>query len=218
MQYFNEFDEYIEKLLLLQFEASEIINHNLTRGEIREDFIKEQIKNQFEHFCYHKGVICHKKYQSGQIDVIVTQNTARCRRLGEHSIVDIKDVEMIIEVKTCAKTSDLRKLNELAKELKELDSKYIPKIGMFCYSYEIKEKNLLRKFGYRFDEDIEAYELDKTLQRDYEYIDFVLALDKDKEWSEEDKDFFVIKDITGDFMLFKDEPVSKHFFNLFSYI
>ncbi|KNF09943.1 hypothetical protein CLPU_1c01080 [Gottschalkia purinilytica] len=218
MRYFDEFDEYIERLLLLQFEASEIINHNLTRGEIREDFLKEQVKKQFEHFHYHKGVICHNKYESDQIDVIVTQNTTRCRRLGEHSIVDIKDVEMIIEVKTCAKTSDFRKLNALAKELKELDSQYVPKVGMFCYSYEIKERNLLKKFSYRFDEDIQGYELDEKLYKEYEYIDFVLAMDKDKEKLGENKDFFIIKDITGDFMLFKDKPVSKYFFNLFSHI
>jgi len=37
MKYFDEFDEYIEKLLLVQFDASEIIKHNLTKGEVRED-------------------------------------------------------------------------------------------------------------------------------------------------------------------------------------
>lgn len=104
MKYFDEFDEYIEKLLLVQFDASEIIKHNLTKGEVREDFLKEEVNKQFAHICYHKGFIVNneKEYQSGQLDIIITGNDARTRKYGDQSMVDIRDARIVLEVKSCA--------------------------------------------------------------------------------------------------------------------
>lgn len=221
MKYFDEFDFYIEKLLILQFTASEIIKHNLTKGEVREDFVKEQVGKQFEDILYHKGFICcdDSEYQSSQLDIIVTKKDARSRNYGGHSLIEIEDAKMVIEVKSSAKTNDLRKLDALAEKLKDLKKDANIKVGLFCYSYELKEKNLLKKFGYKYDEDIDSYNFDKSINREFNNIDFVLALDKDKEYSEENKDFFIIKDTySNSFVLYKDEPVSKYFFRLFKKI
>ena len=50
-------------------------------------------------------------------------------------------------------------------------------------------------------------------------IDFLLALDRNKLYGGESKDFFLIKDIYSNrFVLKKKEPVSKDFFMLFSNI
>lgn len=221
MKYFEEFDEYIEKLLLVQFDASEIIKHNLTKGEVREDFLKVEVNKQFAHICYHKGFIVNdkKSYQSGQLDIVITKNDARIRKYGDQSMVDIHDAQIVLEVKSCATTNDLRKLDQVAKEIKSYSESKDIRIGMLCYSYSIQESNLLKKFGFRYDKEIEGYIEDSSIRNDFEYIDFVLALDGHKLESESSKDFFLIKDIISNrYVLKKKEPVSKDFFMLFSNI
>lgn len=220
MKYFNEFDEYIEKLLLVQFDASEIIKHNLTKGEVREDFLKEEVNKQFAHICYHKGFIVdnEKEYQSGQLDIIITGNDARIRKYGDHSMVDIRDARIVLEVKSCATTADLRKLNQVAREIKShSDTPQSVRIGMFCYSYAIQEPNMLKKFGFKYDKELDGYFDDISIENDFDNIDFILALNGNKADGEESKDFFLIKDIYSNrFVLKKKEPVSKDFFMLFS--
>ena len=36
---FAEFDQYSEDLLMAQYDVSDIISHELMKGEIREDFL-----------------------------------------------------------------------------------------------------------------------------------------------------------------------------------
>lgn len=221
MKYFDEFDEYIEKLLLVQFDASEIIKHNLTKGEVREDFLKEEVSKQFAHICYHKGFIVdnEKEYQSGQLDIIITGHDARARKYGEQSMVDIKDTKIVLEVKSCANTQDLRKLERVAKELKLLSDEPSLKVGMYCYLYSIKEENMLKKFGFKYDKDIKGYFEDKSLKYEFENIDFILALDNREDETDKSRAFFIIKDVFSNrYVLNKTEPVSKNFFMLFSNI
>lgn len=207
-------------MLLLQFDASEIIKHNLTKGEVREDFLKEEVNKQFAHICYHKGFIVDndKEYQSGQLDIVITGNDARIRKYGDQSMVDIRDARIVLEVKSCATTADLRKLDQVASEIKShSEAPHSIKIGMFCYSYAIQEVNMLKKFAFRYDKEIDGYVDDSGIESDFEHIDFVLALDGKREDGEESKDFFLIKDVYSNrFVLKKKEPVSKDFFMLFS--
>jgi hypothetical protein len=210
---FDKYDEYIENLLVAQYDVSDIIEHYLTKGEVREDFLKTQVKEQFQDITLHKGLICHSEnnYQSSQIDIIVTNRSARCRQLGTHSLIDLNDVKLVIEVKSCAKTSDFRDLNSLAKRIKSLIPNLQPRVGIFCYDYQIQKKNLLRKFGYKYDSEIESfYRVDSDIP-EFNNIDFVLSLDVLKS----DKDFFLVKDISGTFTLFDEKPTSKYFFNMF---
>lgn len=220
MKYFDEFDEYIEKLLLVQFDASEIIKHNLTKGEVREDFLKEEVNKQFAHICYHKGFIVDndKDYQSGQLDIIITGNDVRIRKYGDQSMVDIHDARIVLEVKGCATTADLRKLDQVASEIKShSDTPHSIKIGMFCYSYTIQEPNILKKFGFKYDKELDGYFDDISIENDFDNIDFILALDGNKADGGKSKDIFLIKDVYSNrFVLKKKEPVSKDFFMLFS--
>lgn len=220
MKYFDEFDEYIEKLLLVQFDASEKIKHNLTKGEVREDFLKEEVNKKFAHICYHKGFIVEneKEYQSGQLDIIITGNDARIRKYGDQSMVDIRDSRIVLEVKSCATTADLKKLDQVDREIKShSDTPQSIRIGMFCYSYTIQETNKLKKIGFRYDKELDGYFDDISIEKDFPNIDFVLALAGNKSDGEESKDFFLIKDIYSNrFVLKKKEPVSKDFFMLFS--
>lgn len=198
MKCFDEFDEYIEKLLLVQFEASEIIKHNLTKGEVREDFLKKEVNKQFAHICYHKAFIVDndKEYQSGQLDIIITGYDARSRKNGDQSMVDIRDSRIVLEVKSCATTADLKKLDQVAREIKShSDTPQSIRIGMFCYSFTIQEANMLKKFGFRYDKEIDGYFDDISIEKDFPNIDFVLALAGNKSDGEESKDFFSIKDI-----------------------
>ena len=59
--------------------------------------------------------------------------------------------------------------------------------------------------------DVEGYSLEPNLSIEYPHVDFVQALDI----AEQGKDFFLTKDISGEFVLFSDEPTSKHFFRMF---
>lgn len=76
---------------------------------------------------------------------------------------------------------------------------------------------MLKKFGFKYDKELDGYFGDIGIENDFENIDFILALDGNKADGEESKDFFLIKDVYSKrFVLKKKEPVSKDFFMLFS--
>lgn len=158
-----------------------------------------------------------KEYQSGQLDIIITVSDARIRKYGDQSMVDIRDARIVLEVKSCATTGDLKRLDQVAMEIKSYSNTHSIRIGVFFYSYVIQESNMLKKFGFRYDKEIDGYVDDMSIEIDFENIDFILALDGNNEYGEESKDFFLIKDIYSNrFVLKKKEPVSKDFFVLFS--
>lgn len=55
----NEIDSYLQNLLALQFKASSGISHNLTKGELREKFVKIPIGCDIFNFSFQK-VIPHR--------------------------------------------------------------------------------------------------------------------------------------------------------------
>lgn len=216
MDYKGKYDEYLEKLLLLQYEASNIFSHRLTKGEVREDFIKQIIRSQYESARLYKGAIFSGDYQSSQIDIIsVSQSlNPRIRSLGNDSLIDIKDAKLIVEIKSVAKTSELNELNKLAEEIKALDDYQDTKIGMFMYDYKIKKENMLKKFGYKYDTEIDSFIDDGSIT--FPNIDFVASLDPNSDSSGSSKSFFLIKDAnTSRYILFLVPPISKHFIELF---
>lgn len=207
-----KYDEYLEALLAAQYGVSDILEHRLSIGEAREEFLREHIQKQFTGLMVSKGAVVYHSYQSPQQDIIITRFDARRRDIGGQLVANLEDVKFLIEVKSCAKTSELKSLNELAEEIKGLHPSHQPKVGLFCYNYQIQKKNLLRNFGYVYDVDLDGYLFKKSLAPKYPHIDFVQALDV----TEEGKDFFIIKDIiSGGFILLSDEPTSKHFFRMF---
>jgi len=216
MNYNEKYDEYLEKLLLLQFDASQIFEHNATKGSVREGFIKQIINSLFANIKLYRGFVVCDEFQSSQLDIIAVSSNSnpKIRPLGSDILIDIEDVKIIVEVKSKAKTSELLALNLLAENLKRLDGYIDTKIGMFMYDYEIKKKTMLKKFGFRYDSDLDSY-LDE-LEVEYKNIDFIISLDPSTNSNALDKSFFLIRDITTNrFVLYKKPPMSKYFFDLF---
>ena len=211
----NKYDEYIEKLLLAQYDVSEIIEHMLTRGEIREDFIKDQIIKQFPHVRCCKGVITSNTGvdQSGQLDIIIPKEGARERCLGTQTLFSCEDVSLVLEVKSSATGTHFKELNEEAEKIKTFESGSYPKFGLICYKYNLTKKNLLKRFGYKYDNEIMSFGYNGQLPTEYPNIDFVLALQNEDE-NGDAKCFFITKDLTGEYNLNLSEPVSKNFFKL----
>lgn len=211
----NKYDEYIEELLLAQYNVSEIIEHMLTRGEIREDFIKDQIIKQFPHVRCCKGVITSSigDEQSGQLDIIIPKEGARERCLGAQTLFSCEDVSMVLEVKSSATGTHFKELNDEAGKIKAFESASYPRFGLICYKYNMTKKNLLKRFGYAYDSEIMSFEYSHQLRHEYPNIDFVLTLEKDEE-NGYSKCFFMTKDVAGEYNLSLSEPVSKYFFKL----
>jgi len=212
----DKFDEYLEKLLLLQYEASNIFNHKPTKGDVREEFIKHGICSQYDNARLYKGAIVSNGYQSSQIDIIaVSKNSSpRTRSLGNNTLIDVKDAKLIVEIKSIAKTSELCNLNNLAKEIKKQDEYIDAKVGMFMYEYQIKKENMLKKFGYKYDAEIDSYIDEAPIE--FQNIDFLVSIDSKSSLRGSGKGFFLIKDSsTNRFILFLAPPTSKHFIDLF---
>lgn len=53
----DEIELYQEKVLQMQYHISECITHALTKGEIREDFIKKVIKENIQNVITLKGIV-----------------------------------------------------------------------------------------------------------------------------------------------------------------
>lgn len=213
--YVGQFQVYIEELLRVQFEASDMFEHNPTKGSIREEFLKNEISKQYKMIDCRTGAIVNGNYQSSQIDIIVTKLNARDMPMGGQSLVDVSDAKLAIEVKSCAEKKHLDELQETAAKLKSQGGNSGLKVGLFCYSYDVQEKTMLKRFGYKFDKELDQYNYHKSLDKDYRDIDFVICISKDED--RPDSDFYIAKDkIEDSFMLFKKEPVSQYFFREFS--
>ena len=74
MEIVDELNFYDEKMLRLQYEISECFSHQLTKGEIREEFIKEYIKNKTGNDKILKGAIYKGVKESTQLDMIICNN------------------------------------------------------------------------------------------------------------------------------------------------
>lgn len=216
--YFEKFDEYIERLLQVQYVASDIIKHNLTKGEVREEFLKDEVKKQFHHVCYHKGfIVSDSGFQSGQLDVIVTLVGARKRPFGSHTMVNIEDAKMVLEVKSCATKKDVEELEEKAKSIKEQKHGENVQVGLFCYTYDVKKRTFLSRFGYNYDKELDEFNFNTQHENQFRNIDFIISIDDDKDLGK--GSFFLTKDvIENNFILNLDEPVSKYFFRKFETI
>ncbi len=53
----SEYNSYREELLQAQYKVSDSVCHNLSKGEIREDFLIEMIGGDFPNFRISSGVL-----------------------------------------------------------------------------------------------------------------------------------------------------------------
>ena len=55
---FDEFDQYSENMLMAQYDVSDIISHELMKGEVREDFLISTLESCSEPKpCLVKGTV-----------------------------------------------------------------------------------------------------------------------------------------------------------------
>jgi len=72
MRIFDEFDHYSENMLMGQYEISEIISHELMKGEVREDFLISTLESCSEPKpILVKGTIADDNADAGQLDIVL---------------------------------------------------------------------------------------------------------------------------------------------------
>ncbi|TCL76424.1 hypothetical protein EDC14_1002183 [Hydrogenispora ethanolica] len=213
MNYFDTYDLYYENLLLLQYDASELFQHMLTKGEIREEFIIDVLQKQYTNVRFARGVITDGNIQSGQNDIIILKKGARIRTISNGNTIcaEPKDCHAVIEVKSNATGTDIRRFEQKVEELKSIDKNNSLICGMFCYKVSLKKTNLLKMFGYRFDKDLDSYI--NGMNREIHHLDFFLNIQKEDLECIEDQVYF-LKDNLGGYQLQYDYPMIKNFFAL----
>lgn len=221
-----EKDRYYEKLLALQYEASSFISHQLTKGEMRENFISRILVDEFSHLkdCLKRGLIQQNPSEHRQHDLVWLEPGAR----GGMSMFDINDCKMVIEVKSTLQHSEIEGFNDLAHHYKRCCNAHNkPKTGLFCYSTSASKETVLGGFGYQFvpdddgnydaNEDEPIYCSENDLFR---AIDFIYCLNVDDEFV---NPYFIISNMmVGDDMsrarsLFHKGTVITYLFHEFRY-
>lgn len=80
--------------------------------------------------------------------------------------------------------------------------------GIICYKIKCLEKNLLKKFGYCYDDEMQCYQKKEKFLSEFNNVDYIISFDPEKE-------FILSKDILGDFTLNKKIPIIKEFLRIF---
>ena len=203
----EEIYRYKEKVLQIQFELSEEISHAPTKGEIREDFIKKTIKNSIDRIRTLKGIITMDEYQSPQTDLIVPLKNAIINQMESNCFINVNDVKFVFEIKSRLTITHIKKINNTLKTLKHINKNI--KGGIICYKINCLEKNVLKNFGYIYDEEIDGYQKDEDFISKYNDIDYIISFDPEKE-------FILSRDILGDFVLNNKKPILKDFLMIFN--
>lgn len=208
------FAQYYEDLLRAQYKVSQIVQQKLPRGTIREDFLRDLVLKRKESLRSKKGMIAKNSAQSGECDLIFYDFLATINPVGDQIIIEPRHCKLALEIKSNATGSDLKKTNNNFKKIKEIDPENKPFCGLFCYNSAIEKKTVLRRFGWIFDEELESWEEDLSLEIKYLHIDFIVCiacLEENEECTVHQ--FFLIKDkISQRFVLKQEYPIIKNFF------
>jgi len=208
------FAQYYEDLLRSQYQVSEFVQQKLPRGTIREDFLKDLVLKRKESIRGKKGIVSFDGTQSGECDLIFHDISATITPLGEQILIEPKHCKLILEVKSNATGNDIKKTNDNFETIKTIDTDHNPVCGLFCYNTSISKGAILSRFGWHFDNELEAWVETPGYDLEYPNIDFIIciaSLEEDEECIE--KQFFLIKDETsGRFVLRQDYPIIKNFF------
>lgn len=203
----EEIDTYLEKLLCLQYEASDFIKHKLTKGELREKFLINVVKDEFPNILLGNGILTKGKWQSSQGDFLHLNQNGRIGSLNSYDVIDCK---MFMEIKSKATKGEFDLLEQHALEIKDKNSNI--KVGMFCYSTSAKEITVLKNQGFKYDKTILAYDMYNRKQDRWPDIDFLYCLNYRKDV--DSSSYFVYRENTGNKLLFKDSPVINYFMNM----
>lgn len=187
---FAEFDQYSENLLMAQYDVSEIITHELMKGEVREDFLITTLES-----CSDpkpklvKGTISDGQDDAGQLDIILCRPHSHLRRIGSQCFVEKKDALCVIEVKGNCTGEDLKKAKAKAGVIQNLQGQEAPQYGLVCYKVALEMKTIMGRFGYSYDAENRTYFDNATIPNeveadwreiDYPELDFFVSLEEDK--------------------------------------
>jgi hypothetical protein len=183
MEPFEQYHNYSQNLLLAQHDVSEIIEHNLTRGEVREDFIIQYLTKTIQNCEDHikRGFInLPDEDQGGQSDILLIRKFAEIIDLGIRGnvIVNPEDCLMTVEVKSTLTGTFLNDFNLEASRIKGGNPNII--CGMFAYKSDLQKRTIMHRCGYDYNAETDTYfdSPNDPLPIWYPYIDFFLLLDK----------------------------------------
>lgn len=86
---------YHQELLEAQYKVSAKMEHGPTKGELREQFIKRLVCEQYEDIRLYKGILEMDGWQSPEIDFIWLKQGVRT---GPFSIYDGRDCKLYMEI------------------------------------------------------------------------------------------------------------------------
>jgi hypothetical protein len=187
---FAEFDQYSEDLLMAQYDISEIISHELMKGEIREDFLIATLESCSEPKPYLvKGTLSDGNSDAGQLDIILCRPFSHPRKIGTQHFVSKEHALCVIEVKGNCTGTDLSKAISKARMIRHLQGQSSPLYGVICYKVDLKLSTIMKRFGYSFDRANNTYFDNATIPREkeedwmgieYPDLDFFVSLENDK--------------------------------------
>ena len=190
MSKFAEFDQYSEDLLMAQYGVSEIISHELMKGEIREDFLISTLESCSEPKPFFvKGTLSDNEYDAGQLDIILCRPHSHVRILGNQRLVTKDDALCVIEVKGNCTGNDLKKAADKSVTIRKLKGQATPLYGVICYKVALELKTIMTRFGYTFDSVNNTYFDNATIPNeaevdwrkiDYPDLDFFVSLEEGK--------------------------------------
>ena len=205
----NDIDNYNEKMLKLQFEVSEDINHKLTKGELREKFLKRFFTEELHGLKVMNGILTSRDWQSSQGDFIVLKKDAR---VGSLDIYDIQDCKLFMEIRSKATKMEYEELQMHAEEIKSRNVNII--VGMFSYAAKAHRKTVLSRYGFTYDKDLDMFnEYEKKLDQ-YPDVDFYYNLNINYE-KDDELPYCVIRNVDGEKILFLQPPVIGNLINVF---
>jgi hypothetical protein len=218
---FDEFDLYSENLLLAQHDVSDIISHELMKGEVREDFLIAVLESCSEPPpTLVRGTLSDGDDDAGQLDIILCRPHARLREMGGQCYVEKDDSLCVIEVKGNCTGRDLKRAEAKAQVIQRLRGQEKPLYGVVCYKSELTEATIMKRFGFAYDADTKTYFDPATTPRTpmskwpkikYPNLDFFVSF-------EEDKKIFVRKYLLASghsrFARVNNNPLIKHLFSM----
>src|SRR5882757_5932380 len=120
--YNSDFNKYVEKLLNDHYDASSLLVHELTKGQVRERFIRDQINNQFSGsmLCV-SGILPVKEMKTKtdykQCDLVIFSHNVRRREVGAEYLIDPKETLLIADIKSSLKFRDIVEWDSISKEI-----------------------------------------------------------------------------------------------------
>jgi len=217
MTNFEQYDEYIEKLLYSQFDVAEIIEHLLTRGEVREEFLIDSLSKEFDHPRICRGFLMDFDDISNQCDILIYKAGARTRNIGNNKLIQPTDCHMVIEVKSRLAYKDLKEFNIKAQRIKSMcnPNQQPPICGIFAYNIVMPKNNILSRFGLVRETETDSYKTDEEKTLQYPFIDFITSIHRES-WDDIDTSnhFFLIKDMMKGYQYFCNYPIISNFIGL----